>query len=82
MLNINAPASWNGSRATTRLGVRWYRNAVRFGDHGDDATATFTIGAASVDHSIVQAGITMRLRKTKRASPASQCGRKPPFRHG
>ena len=56
MLNINAPASWNGSWATTRLGVRWYRNAVRFGDHGDDATATFTIGAASVDHSMVQAG--------------------------
>lgn len=56
MLNINAPSSWDGAWATTRLGVRWYRNAVRFGDEGVDATATFTIGAASVDHSVVAAG--------------------------
>ena len=56
MLNINAPSSWDGTWATTRLGVRWYRNAVRFGDEGVDATATFTIGAASVDHSVVAAG--------------------------
>jgi 5'/3'-nucleotidase SurE len=56
MLNINAPPSWDGAWATTRLGVRWYRNAVRFGDEGVDATATFTIGAASVDHSVVAAG--------------------------
>lgn len=56
MLNINAPCTWDGAWATTRLGVRWYRNAVRFGDEGVDATATFTIGAASVDHSVVAAG--------------------------
>ena len=29
---------------------------IRFGDEGVDATATFTIGAASVDHSVVAAG--------------------------
>ena len=56
MLNINAPGSWDGTWATTRLGVRWYRNAVRFATRDDGSTATFTIGAASVDHSPVPAG--------------------------
>ena len=56
MLNVNAPPTWDGQWATTRLGVRWYRNAVRFSDTEDGATATFTIGAASVDHSPVVAG--------------------------
>lgn len=56
MLNVNAPSTWNGQWATTRLGVRWYRNAVRFSDTEDGSTATFTIGAASVDHSPVLAG--------------------------
>ena len=56
MLNVNAPSTWNGQWATTRLGVRWYRNAVRFADTADGSTATFTIGAASVDHSPVVAG--------------------------
>ena len=56
MLNINAPGTWDGTWATTRLGVRWYRNAVRFDVEDTTATATFTIGAASVDHSPVLAG--------------------------
>ena len=56
MLNINAPKQWNGGWQTTRLGVRWYRNAVHFGETETDATATFTIGAASVDHSPVVQG--------------------------
>lgn len=56
MLNVNTPPAWNGRWACTRLGVRWYRNAVRFDDEGDGETATFTIGAASVDHSPVLLG--------------------------
>ena len=56
MLNVNAPATWNGTWASTRLGVRWYRNAVHFDDTADGSTATFTIGAASVDHAEVPAG--------------------------
>ena len=56
MLNVNAPSTWNGQWATTRLGVRWYRNAVHFAKTEDGSTATFTIGAASVDHSPVVAG--------------------------
>ena len=56
MLNLNAPGTWDGSWETTRLGVRWYRNAVRFDVEDTAATATFTIGAASVDHSPVLAG--------------------------
>ena len=56
MLNVNAPGTWNGTWASTRLGVRWYRNAVHFADTNEDSTATFTIGAASVDHAPVPAG--------------------------
>ena len=56
MLNVNAPGTWNGEWATTRLGVRWYRNAVHFGDTTEGSTATFTIGAASVDHAAVPSG--------------------------
>jgi len=56
MLNVNTPPDWNGEWETTRLGVRWYRNAVRFDAEGADETATFTIGAASVDHSPVLLG--------------------------
>jgi len=56
MLNINTPPDWNGDWETTRLGVRWYRNAVHFAGKDNDETATFTIGAASVDHSPVQQG--------------------------
>ena len=56
MLNVNAPATWNGVWETTRLGGRWDRNAVRFEETQDEATATFTIGAASVDHSPIKKG--------------------------
>ncbi len=56
MLNLNTPPTWNGDWETTRLGVRWYRNAVRFEGEANDETATFTIGAASVDHSEVELG--------------------------
>lgn len=56
MLNVNTPPNWNGGWQTTRLGVRWYRNAVRFDGEAGDETATFTIGAASVDHSAVVLG--------------------------
>ena len=30
MLNINTPPSWNGQFQTTRLGMRWYRDAISF----------------------------------------------------
>lgn len=56
MLNLNTPPNWNDAWETTRLGVRWYRNAVRFDGEANDETATFTIGAASVDHSKVEFG--------------------------
>ena len=56
MLNLNVPPTWNGTWACTRLGVRWYRNAVRFDGTGDTEIATFTIGAASVDYSPVLYG--------------------------
>ncbi|MEC8540788.1 MAG: 5'/3'-nucleotidase SurE [Candidatus Thermoplasmatota archaeon] len=55
MLNINTPPNWNGQFQTTRLGMRWYRDAISF-SQGDDnqSTATFTIGAASIDHTPVE----------------------------
>ena len=56
MLNLNTPPEWNGHLETTRLGIRWYRNAVSFEGRYGDETATFTIGAASVDHSSVEKG--------------------------
>jgi len=56
MLNLNVPPTWDGTWASTRLGVRWYRNAVRFDDDGNEEVATFTIGAAHVDHSPVLKG--------------------------
>ena len=53
MLNLNVPPGWNGEVSTTRLGMRWYRDAVSFNSIESDDTATFTIGAASIDHSEV-----------------------------
>ena len=53
MLNLNVPPEWNGMVSTTRLGMRWYRDAITFNSVNDDETATFTIGAASIDHSPV-----------------------------
>jgi broad specificity polyphosphatase/5'/3'-nucleotidase SurE len=51
MLNINVPPTWNGKYQTTRLGMRWYREAVQFGDDDHEGTveARFTIGAAYID---------------------------------
>ena len=53
MLNLNVPPEWNGEVSTTRLGMRWYRDAVSFSSIESDEAATFTIGAASIDHSEV-----------------------------
>ena len=55
MLNINTPPTWNGEFQTTRLGMRWYRDAISFAENADNEnTATFTIGAASIDHTPVE----------------------------
>ncbi|DAC11134.1 MAG TPA: hypothetical protein D7I09_01475 [Candidatus Poseidoniales archaeon] len=56
MLNLNVGPDWDGSWSSTRLGTRWYRNAVRFEDAGEGEVATFRIGAASIDHSVVMNG--------------------------
>ena len=53
MLNLNVPPAWNGEVTTTRLGMRWYRNAVSFGTAEADQTALFTIGGATIDHTPV-----------------------------
>jgi hypothetical protein len=53
MLNLNVPPVWDGSVNTTRLGMRWYRNAVSFGSVEEDETALFTIGGATIDHTPV-----------------------------
>ncbi|MDP6235374.1 MAG: 5'/3'-nucleotidase SurE [Candidatus Poseidoniaceae archaeon] len=53
MLNLNVPPGWNGKASTTRLGMRWYRDAITFNSTENDETATFTIGAASIDHTPV-----------------------------
>lgn len=53
MLNLNVPPVWDGSVTTTRLGMRWYRNAVSFGSVEEDETALFTIGGATIDHTPV-----------------------------
>ena len=51
MININVPPTWNSKFQTTRLGMRWYRDAVQFGAEDLDGTveARFTIGAAYID---------------------------------
>ena len=55
MLNITTPPTWNGEFQTTRLGMRWYRDAISFAENADNEnTATFTIGAASIDHTPVE----------------------------
>ena len=55
MLNLNAPPDWSGEFVTTRLGMRWYRDAISFDSIShDEQTATFTIGAASIDHTPVE----------------------------
>ena len=56
MLNLNVGPDWDGSWSSTRLGTRWYRDAVSFEDAGEGEVATFRIGAASIDHSVVENG--------------------------
>jgi broad specificity polyphosphatase/5'/3'-nucleotidase SurE len=53
MLNLNVPPAWVGEVSTTRLGMRWYRDAVSFNSIDGGEAATFTIGASSIDHSTV-----------------------------
>jgi 5'-nucleotidase len=80
MLNLNTPPHWNGAWACTRLGVRWYRNAVRFEGVGESETATFTIGAASVDHSPVLLGDCDAVEEGKASlSPLSVWPQSHPF---
>jgi len=52
MLNLNVPTDWNRKFKSTRLGMRWYRNAVNF--VGDEST--FTLGASSIDYTKVENG--------------------------
>ena len=57
MLNLNVPPNWNGSYLTTRLGMRWYRDAVQFIDGNNGSVeSTFTIGAAYIDNHVVENG--------------------------
>ena len=57
MLNLNVPPEWNGQYQTTRLGMRWYRNAVQFSESKDGSVeSTFTIGAAYIDTEDVESG--------------------------
>ena len=57
MLNLNVPPQWNGQYKTTRLGMRWYRNAVQFSEREHGAVeSTFTIGAAYIDTMTVSGG--------------------------
>lgn len=50
MLNLNIPTDWAGQFTSTRLGMRWYRDAISIQNNDSHSTATFTIGAASIDH--------------------------------
>ena len=52
LLNLNVPRGWNGSFATTRLGMRWYRSAITFSND----TSTFQLGAARIDVDEVDRG--------------------------
>ena len=57
MLNLNVPPNWKGLYQTTRLGMRWYRDAVQFVDGNDGSVeSTFTIGAAYIDNHVVENG--------------------------
>ena len=56
MLNLNVGPSWDGTWRTTRLGTRWYRQAVAFTEAGGEDLATFVIGAASIEQTPVDRG--------------------------
>lgn len=51
-LNLNVPVDWNGRFLTTRLGMRWYRNAINF----ENDTSTFSLGASRIDIDAVDKG--------------------------
>ena len=51
-LNLNVPPEWNGKYSSTRLGMRWYRNAITFSDD----TSTFKLGGSSIDVDEVERG--------------------------
>ncbi|MGB1589433.1 MAG: 5'/3'-nucleotidase SurE [Candidatus Poseidoniaceae archaeon] len=51
-LNLNVPVNWNSNFRTTRLGMRWYRSAISFGED----TSTFRLGAARIDTDVVYKG--------------------------
>ncbi len=51
-LNINVPRDWKGDFASTRLGMRWYRNAITFAND----KSTFKLGAAKIDVDAVKDG--------------------------
>ncbi|MDA0716222.1 MAG: hypothetical protein O2866_02430 [archaeon] len=55
-LNLNIPPSWNGQWKSTRLGIRWYKNAVSFERGVEETMATFTIGASLIEKSDVISG--------------------------
>ncbi|MBA4695148.1 MAG: hypothetical protein H2066_04775 [Candidatus Poseidoniales archaeon] len=52
LLNLNVPRNWTGKYSATRLGMRWYRNAITFSND----TSTFQLGAASIDVDAVDRG--------------------------
>ena len=51
-LNLNVPRGWGGKYSSTRLGMRWYRNAITFSDD----TSTFKLGGSSIDVDEVERG--------------------------
>jgi hypothetical protein len=51
-LNLNVPRGWSGKYSSTRLGMRWYRNAITFSDD----TSTFKLGGSSIDVDEVERG--------------------------
>ena len=44
-LNLNVPRGWSGKYSSTRLGMRWYRNAIGLSDD----TSTFQLGGSRID---------------------------------
>ena len=73
MLNLNVPPTWDGNWATTRLGARWYRNAVVFNGSDEEETATFTIGGATIDHGVIAQGDTDAVLDNKASVSCMPC---------
>ena len=51
-LNLNVPRGWSGKYSSTRLGMRWYRNAIGLSDD----TSTFQLGGSRIDIDKVERG--------------------------